>query len=113
MIEIPINFKYDFLTKKDHFWFVSAGASSYLMKNEYYTINYKFNGSSGTRGYGYKNSTKDWFSIMNISAGYQKTFGKNSIGMAPYIKVPLKGVGIGKLPITSTSIYLTVSRTLP
>lgn len=113
MIEIPINFKYEFLTKKDHSWFVSAGASSYLMKNEYYTISYKFNDRSGTRGYGYKNSSKDWLSIINISAGYQKTFGRNTnISLAPYIKVPLKGVGIGKLPITSTGIYLTVSHKL-
>lgn len=113
MIEIPVNIKYDFITKKDHSWFVLAGLSGYLMKNEYYDLTYKRFNETGVRGYGYKNSSADLFSIMNVSAGYKKTFGRySSISIEPYMKFPFRGVGIGKLPITSAGIYISMSRSL-
>lgn len=113
MIEIPVNIKYNIVTKRNHTWFVSAGLSSYLMKNEAYNITYKRYSQSYTKDYGYKNSSRDWFSIMNISAGYQTMVRKNThLSIAPYIKLPLRGVGIGKLPITSTGIYVSLSRSV-
>jgi len=111
MIEIPVNIKYDFITKKDHSWFVSTGLSGYLMKYEYYNLVFKRFNTTGARDYGYKNSSKDLFSIINISAGYKKTFGKHSnVSIEPYIKLPLRGVGIGKLPISSTGVYISFDR---
>lgn len=111
MIEIPMNVKYSFITKKDHSWFVSTGLSGYLMKYEYYNLTFKRYNTTASRDYGYKNSSKDWFSILNISAGYKKTLGKYSnISIEPYIKLPLRGVGIGKLPVSSTGVYISLSR---
>ncbi len=111
MFEIPLNVRYDLITKKNHFWFLSAGVSSYLMKQEEYDLSYERYNQLYTKNYAYSNSSKDWFSIMNLSIGYQKSLGKNAtLGIAPYIKLPLKGVGIGKLPVTSTGVYLTLSR---
>ncbi|MCW3114907.1 MAG: hypothetical protein JWR18_3303 [Segetibacter sp.] len=113
MVEIPINVRYDFSIQQKHLWFLSGGVSSYLMNNEDYQIVYERYSQIYSKDYEYMKSTKDWFSIMNLSVGYQKALGKyTSFSIAPYVKVPLRGVGIGKLPISSTGIFLSVSRSL-
>jgi hypothetical protein len=111
MIDIPINVRYDFVSTPNHTWFVTAGLSSYLMKNEDYSISYDRYNQPYVKNYEYVNSTKDWFSIVNVSAGFQKVVGKSiQLSIAPYIKLPLQGVGIGKLPVSSTGIFFSVSR---
>ncbi len=113
MIEIPLNIKYDFVQKKQSSWFMAAGISSYLMKSEDYTYLYNHNNAQYDVYKNYKNSSTNWLSILNISAGYQHTIEHvGTIGIEPYIKLPLKGVGIGKLPITSTGVYLSITRPL-
>ncbi len=111
MIELPVNIRYDFISRTNHSWFVSTGLSSYIMKNEDYNISYERYGQPYVKDYGYSNSTRDWFSILNLSAGYEKFIGKGTtISIAPYVKLPLRGIGIGKLPVSSTGIYFTISR---
>jgi hypothetical protein len=111
MIEIPLNVRYDLITRPGHSWFVSAGLSSYLMSKEDYDVNYDRYGVSYLKDYSYNNSSKDWFAIMNISAGYKTSISKHTtVSFAPYIKLPLGGVGVGKLPITSTGVYISISR---
>jgi hypothetical protein len=113
MIEVPVNIKYNFVTKGKYSWFLSAGLSSYFMQKEDYDITYKRYNQPYVKDYQYNNASKNLFSILNISAGYQTTLGKfTSISIAPYIKVPLAGVGVGKLPINSTGIYMSISRSI-
>jgi hypothetical protein len=111
MIEIPLNVRYDLITRPGHSWFVSAGLSSYLMSKEDYDVNYDRYGVSYLKDYSYNNSSEDWFAVMNISAGYKTSISKHTtVSFAPYIKLPLGGVGVGKLPITSTGVYISISR---
>jgi len=111
MIEIPVNIKYTISNGAKGNWFVMAGTSSYLMKKEDYTYLYDHNSSVYDVYKAYKNSTRNWFSIMNISAGYERTLSNiATIRIEPYIKIPINGVGIGSLPITSTGIYISVTR---
>lgn len=113
MFEIPLNIRYELITKKNSSWFISTGLSSYIMKEEKYDLTYERYNQLYTKAYDYKNSSKHWFSVMNLSVGYQKSLGKRTtIGIAPYIKLPLGKVGVGKLPLTSTGIYFSVGRSL-
>jgi hypothetical protein len=113
MFEIPVNIRYDFLIKKNYALFVSTGLSSYLMKREAYDLSYQRYNQLYTKEYGYDNSSKNWFSIMNLSLGYQRSIGKSTtVGFAPYIKLPLRGVGVGKLPVSSKGLYLTLTRSI-
>ncbi len=106
MIEIPVNVRYDFATRKKGSWFVTAGSSTYLMKKEDYNYDYTRYNTPYTGYKEYSNSTNNWFSIINISAGYEKKIGKTSaLRLEPYIKIPATGVGIGSMPITSFGIY--------
>lgn len=114
MFEIPLNVKYDFSTRKKHTWFAAAGLSSYLMNKEYYNYEYiKYDelhhGSSE-----YKKSTQDWFSVLNLSAGYElKTGNKTNIRIEPYYKLSLTGVGTGNLSISSMGVNAGIVRQIP
>ena len=111
MFEIPVNVQYAFAAKNAHNFFVSAGISSYLMKKEKYDYWADYYGDEYEGVKSYRNSGNNIFSVMHISGGYQikvKTVG--NIRIEPYFKIPLKGLGIGGLPISSTGIYFGITR---
>lgn len=114
MYEIPLNVKYDFASRKRHTWFASAGLSSYLMNKEYYNYSYKQNGIEQSGSYPYFHTTQDWFSVLNISGGYQLQTGtKTNLRIEPYFKATLSGVGTGSLPISSAGLNVGLVRQIP
>ena len=111
MFEIPVNLSYEFQPGKNRGWFISAGLSTYLMKNEDYDLNYKRYGVTYTKEYGYRNTTNNWFSVATFSAGYRKDWGKRlSIRFEPYLKLPLRGIGIARLPLQSSGLTIRITR---
>jgi hypothetical protein len=115
MLEIPINLKYDLSSNARSSWFVSAGVSSYFMKREHYDYLYYY-GTSGTQASYYKtyaNSSKNLFSIIQISGGYTSRIGRSTaFRIEPYLKIPTAGIGFGKLPLLSTGMNIAVIREL-
>ncbi|MEJ0080513.1 MAG: hypothetical protein WDM78_06050 [Puia sp.] len=58
----------------------------------------------------YKNTTNNIFAIIQVSGGYEYSIGKNTtIRIEPYVKIPLQGVGIGSMPISSMGLYFGIS----
>jgi len=111
MFEIPLNLSYYFANRNNHGFFVTTGLSSYLMKKEYYSYEASgYYGSPWTNDSTYFNSSKNLFSILQISGGYEFSIGKNTnIRIEPYVKIPLGGIGIGNMPISSMGIYFGIS----
>jgi hypothetical protein len=115
MFEIPISIRYSFASRNNHNFFLGVGLSSYLMKKEYYNYAGEITYSSG--GWGtysgdttYKNSTNNFFSVLQISGGYEYSIGKNTnIRIEPYVKIPFQGIGIGSMPISSFGLYFGIS----
>jgi hypothetical protein len=108
--EIPLTLSYNFGKVKNHNWFVSAGLSSYFMKRESYVYFYKYpSGTTTTRSLTVTNQNKHYFSVLDISAGYEYSFNKRfSILAEPYVKLPLNGIGLGKIKLNSTGVLFTV-----
>jgi hypothetical protein len=114
MIEIPVSMRYNFGGKAAS-WFATAGISNYFMKKEdydytyyYYTTNY-----SATYHKTYTNASKDWLAVMQFSAGKTFSLGKIAVlRLEPYAQLPLKGVGYGKLPLTSYGFRLGLTKQL-
>ncbi len=110
VFEVPLIINYNFSKKSTHFWFVSAGISSYFMKKEnyYYTpkdpsIQYPYD------SYTVNNKNRHYFSSARLSGGYERKFSKTiSIIAEPYINLPLAGVGYGKVKLYSTGILFTL-----
>ena len=111
MFEVPVVIKYDFALKQKSNLFVTAGLSSYFMKNEKYNYYANHNGDFYDAERKYKNSGSNWFSVADVSIGYQLYLNKRTTLRAePYLKMPLTGIGIAKLPITSTGISVGITR---
>ncbi len=107
--EIPLDVLYSFPKVKKHNWFVAGGLSSYLMKEETYDYVHKY--PSGQVHYTtieYKNENAHFFSVANLSGGYQYHLSDRFSLMAePYVKIPLTGVGQGKVQLNSGGILFT------
>jgi len=105
MFVLPVAARYDFSIGKSSF-FATAGLSSYLMKNERYDYLVDNNGSTYEARKSYKNSGNHLFSNIQFSAGYNyPLYRKLTLRVEPYISLPLKQIGTGKIPLTSAGIY--------
>ena len=110
MFEIPLSIRYDFASRSNHGFFITGGLSSYLMKKENYSAIVDSTGSQWAYSFNSNHSSNYFFSIIHVSGGYEFTInGNNKIRIEPYVKIPLQGIGIGNLPISSTGIYLGIT----
>lgn len=113
MIEVPVTIKYNFKSSTKTNLSVSGGMSSYIMKSESYNYTIESNGQQYPRSATYKNSSTNLLAVANISFGYNHRLGKGAmLRLEPYIKIPVKGVGIGKLPIMSSGINIAITKKL-
>ncbi len=113
LYELPVNMKYTIISGK-HSLFAITGLSSYLMRSENYDYEYTQNSQPGGHNYlSYKNETKNWFSVVNLSVGYTHKLGSTgSIRVEPYLKLPLKNLGVGNMPIMSTGLNIGFTKPL-
>ena len=109
--EIPLSLSYSFGKSSKQNWFAAAGLSSYLMKKEVYNYFYKQTlwGQTLNRKWTIDNKNKHYFSVFTLSGGYQRSMSKNiSVMIEPYVKLPLSGVGYGKVKLNSGGILFSV-----
>jgi hypothetical protein len=113
LYEWPVNMKYTIISGK-HSLFTTAGLSSYLMRSEDYDYEYVQNNQPGGHNYlSYTKETKNWFSVVNLSIGYtHKLSGNGRIRVEPYVKLPIKNLGVGNMPIMSTGLNIGFTKTL-
>jgi hypothetical protein len=109
MLDIPVNIRYDIVQSRRGRVFASAGVSSYIMTKEDYDYYYYYNSVNSTGSWLNKTGSTDLFSVGNVSAGYERMIGRNvSFQLEPYFKVPLRGVGFGKIDLSSYGLYLSM-----
>jgi hypothetical protein len=111
VFEIPVSVYYNFKQVKNHSWLAGISLSSLLMKRESY--DYRYETPTG-QYYNYEktltNENKHYFSVLTLSAGYQyKLSNRLSFIAEPYLKVPLAGIGLGKIKLNSTGILVTAA----
>lgn len=112
VIEIPLNVRYDITQTERSRWFTSAGASSYYMQNEKYDYNYDkyvhgqkwLNNETSTGWY--------WLSHLNASVGYEYRLSKKlSLIAEPYVRIPVKKVGFGKVDLFTFGTWFSIRYT--
>ncbi len=105
LVEIPMTIQYHFNSHTNGNLYLGAGVSSYIMKKEDYSYESK---RYNMQYYGYKNytnSSKNWLSVLQLHVGYQISLKHaGSLRIEPYAKLPLQGIGIGKLPLSSAGV---------
>lgn len=111
MIEWPVNLSYTIKSFSKSFLTANAGISSYFMKNENYSYTFQRNGVENEWSLSYKNSSNNLFSIVNLGIGFNHSVSKSLMLRAePYIKIPVTGIGMGRLPITSSGIFVILTK---
>lgn len=111
MWEIPVNVRYDVSFNDKRRWFVSTGLSTYLMDKENYLLYYGniWNNYVTETPVNSDVNSSYIFSIWNLSAGMERSLGKRlSLQAEPYLKVPMKGLGMGSMRMNSYGILFTL-----
>ena len=110
MFDIPLNVRYDLNANGNHRYFLGAGLSTYLMKEENYHYYYQYtNGSPGYRYRSTPSTEQHWLSVLNLSAGFEKKLNRKfSVQAEPYLKIPLQGIGYGNIQLNSYGVYLSL-----
>ena len=110
LLEIPFKLKYDFALKTRSNLFISTGISSNICLKERNNYLTEMNGLQEYHIGLYKDVLYCPISLINISAGYEHGLGKSrTLRLEPYIKIPLKKVGMGSMPVFSTGINVSIS----
>ncbi len=107
VIEVPVTLRYNFKPTAKHSFFAAAGLSSWIMKKEDYDYTYTtlLNPVQKSMYKSYYNSGNNWFSVLQLSAGWQRNIGKlGAIRVQPYYNLPLHGVGLGSLNVSGFGV---------
>ncbi|WP_041257480.1 hypothetical protein [Fibrella aestuarina] len=120
MIDLPLNLRYDWLLRPrgdgraPARWFATAGMTSYFIQRETYT--YEFADPTDPRigmNTGWDNQKAGrpggsfGFSNINVSMGYERPItGRLSWQVEPFMKIPLKGVGVFRVKLISTGAFI-------
>ena len=108
VLEIPLKLKYDFLKKNNGSFFGTVGASSYILTKETNKYLVDVNGNQQKLTRNYSNNGKYVTAELNLSAGYDYKLKQKTIRIEPYVQLPMKGIGVGSMPIMSTGIHVGV-----
>ena len=111
VIDIPLNLNYQVLQKEKFSVSVSTGLSSYLMLKEKYKYrNVNAAGDQETSVYEIKNENRHLLGVANISVSLDhKINDKVSIGVQPFYKVPLTGIGYYDMNLKSKGVAVSIS----
>ncbi len=110
IIEIPVSVKYNF-SKKKNTLYGKAGVSSYIITKESNKYQAVVSGQQQEVNSTYTANKGYLASDVRISAGYQHAVSKKSnMRIEPYIQLPLKGLGVGSLPVTTAGIQIVLTR---
>lgn len=107
VLDIPVNLNYTFLQVNNNTLSATLGVSNYLMLKEKYEYLYK---STPARERTIANENRHYLAILNVGALYQHPAGKRLIiGVQPYAKIPLHGVGLGQVKLYSAGVSFQVN----
>jgi hypothetical protein len=111
IIQIPLHFRYDVFNARTHRLFLSSGISSYVLTREQNSYHILFNGTENMMYASYKKSHRYIAGSFDLSIGYEKDIGKKaSLRIAPYLHLPLRGIGVGELQLKSTGLRFALTR---
>ncbi|HWK99576.1 MAG TPA: hypothetical protein VNQ55_06500 [Parapedobacter sp.] len=108
VLDIPVNINIDIIRKHRGTLFASTGLSSYLMLREAYDYNYPPHQYGDMKQLTLHNENRHILGLANLSIGYRRRLGDAvSITVQPFVKVPLTGIGNGKLKLYSSGVALS------
>jgi hypothetical protein len=114
VIDIPLNVNYKLLEKKGFSLGVNAGLSSYLMLKEKYDYIYpQESGIPSVISVEYRNQNRHLFGVANLAVSVERRISPRlSIGVQPFMKLPLTGIGAGDASLKSSGMSFSLNMNL-
>ena len=114
VIEIPMSIGYTIINNKKSAVYVTGGSSAYFMKKEDYQFYFKnTSGNDTTRNANFTNNSSHYFSSINLTVGIEKKISNMlSLSAEPTLKIPVSGIGFGKIKLYGTGVLVTVKTRL-
>jgi hypothetical protein len=110
VVEIPLKLRVDIFNTRDNKFFATAGFSSYLLTNENNNYHAMVNGTEEYMKKSYKKNSAYSAAGINITGGLEhRIIKQNFIRIEPYFQIPLKGIGVGSMPVTSAGIHIGIT----
>lgn len=111
MIDIPIVMSYQLFAKNRNSVYSSLGVTSYKMLNERYDYHYENDEDPKIKWRNWEGNTgMYWWGALNLALGYQRrVYKKLSIQFEPFVKMPIKNVGFGKVKLLSTGMFVNLN----
>ncbi|GAA3994066.1 hypothetical protein [Mucilaginibacter dorajii] len=110
VLDIPLNVSYQVYSKGNNAISLGSGVSSYFMLRENYRYDYTQDSGLDPKYIEIKNQNKHLFGVLNINANYQRRINSRfSAVVQPYMKLPLTGIGNGKVDLKSTGVALGIN----
>lgn len=106
VVEIPVLASYTISDNLNRSIDLNAGISSYFMLTEDYLFQYKPESGLADRLSHRSNENQHLLGVVDLSATYYIKLKKEKIrlGIEPFLKIPLSGVGAGKVDLKSNGI---------
>ena len=109
MYEVPVAVTFDIVSTRKTRLFASAGLSSYFVQSEEYYYHFDAPNPGAVNGWTGKKPSTLWFGIGTLSAGLDFRASRTlSLGIEPYFKVPLEGMGWADVDLYSTGVMFAV-----
>lgn len=109
LLEIPLDFTYYFKGYEASSFYITAGLNSYIMRKEWYDYAYEPGTPMDDLPTYWSGEMKNnhILSVTNFSVGYQQRLNDNMmIQLAPYVQIPLTGIGDGQVKLFTTGIQM-------
>ena len=109
VLEIPLMVQYAVVNKGKNRVLVGAGASSYIMLDESYKYNFEYPNPGAKQGWSSQKASALFFNVINVTAGFEhRIFPGFMIGIEPYLKIPIEGIGWSDMKLYSAGASLTL-----
>jgi hypothetical protein len=111
VLEIPLRASLKVREDKKRTITINAGLSSYMMLREKYVFEYNSALTRTNKIMDVRNGGQHILSVVDLSATYNIKLEnkKLALGLEPYIKIPLAGIGENSVPLKSSGLSLKLS----
>lgn len=109
VVSLPILVNYKIFHAKSYSITASSGLSSYFMTKEDYNFNYDGEGYEPyISNYTIKGKNQHYFGVADISVSFdRKINNKWSLGIRPFVQLPLTGIGYGRTNLQSKGVAVS------
>ncbi|MEN7550941.1 hypothetical protein AAG747_23675 [Rapidithrix thailandica] len=109
VVDIPLKLGYNWTAKSKIHLITSLGVSTYILLDEYYEFEFTSPNPGAAGGWGTEDNSKVVAGLANVSLAAEWPLSQRfSLRVEPYLIVPLKKVGWGKVDLYSTGTLFSI-----